>query len=78
MDSKLRGAVVPKTRLKVTFDFKSKLRELIDKGFARYKNNAIIPCSYKPALQYESANIVKYLSSVFRGLANYYRVADNW
>lgn len=78
MNSKFRGAIVPKTRLKVTFDLKSKLRELIDKGFARYKHNAIIPCSYKPALQYDNANIVNYLSSVFRGLANYYRIADNW
>jgi hypothetical protein len=77
MDSRFRGAVIPKTRLRVTFDLKSKLRELIDKGFARYKNNAIIPCSYKPALQYTNANIVKYLNSIFRGLANYYKVADN-
>lgn len=78
MESQFRGSIVPRTHLKVTFDFKSKLRELIDKGFARYKNNSIIPCSYKPALQYNNANIVKYLSTVFRGLANYYKIADNW
>jgi len=77
MESQYRATVVPKVRIRITFDLKAKLHELIDKGFARYKGNRIIPCSYKPALQYEKANIVAYLSSVFRGLSEYYKVAHN-
>jgi len=54
------------------------LQKLVDKGLIRYKAGKFFPTSYKSALQYDIANIVAYLSSVFRGLANYYGFAHNW
>jgi hypothetical protein len=54
------------------------LRKLVDKGLVRYKAGKFFPTSYKPALQYDIANIVLYIKSVFRGITNYYGSADNW
>jgi len=78
MDSKYRAATFQTSRLRVTFSMNSILSKLVDKGLLRYKAGKFFPTSYTPAIQYDIANIVKYISSVFRGLANYYGFAHNW
>jgi len=52
--------------------------KLVNKGLLRYKGRKFFPTSYKDALQYNIASIVKYISSVFRGLSNYYGFIHNW
>lgn len=44
----------------------------------RFKNGKFFPTSFKPAIQYEISNIINYLKSIFRGIANYYGIAHNW
>jgi len=78
MDSKIRGATFQKPRIRITFSMESILRKLVDKGLLRFKGGKFHPTSYKSALQYDIANIVGYISSVFRGLTNYYGFAHNW
>lgn len=78
MNSKFRGASTQIPRTRITFSMNVLLRKLVDKGFVRYKAGKFFPTSYKPALQYDIANIVLYIKSVFLGLANYYGVAHNW
>lgn len=78
MKSKFRGAMMQTPRTRITFSMNKVLRKLVDKGFIRYKAGKFFPTSYKSALQYDIANIVAYLSSVFRGLTNYYGFAHNW
>jgi hypothetical protein len=56
----------------------SVLVKLVDKGLVRYKAGKFFPTSYKPALQYNIPNIILYLKTVFRGLANYYGYSHNW
>jgi group II intron reverse transcriptase/maturase len=75
---KLRGATLQVPRLRITFSMNAVLRKLVDKGLIRYKTGKFFPTSYKSVLQYDIANIVEYLKTVFRGLANYYGVAHNW
>jgi hypothetical protein len=43
------------------------LSGLVDKGLLRHKGGKFFPTSYNTVLQYDIANIVKYISSVFRG-----------
>lgn len=78
MKSKFRGATMQTPRTRITFSMNKVLQKLVDKGLIRYKAGKFFPTSYKSALQYDIANIVAYLSSVFRGLANYYGFAHNW
>ena len=78
MNSKFRGATMQIPRIRITFSMNNVLRKLVDKGLVRYKAGEFFPTSYKPALQYELANIVAYLKAVFLGLANYYGFAHNW
>lgn len=65
------------SKIRITFSMESILRKLVDKGLLRFKGGKFQPTSYKSALQYDIANIVSYISSVFRGLANYYGFAHN-
>ena len=78
INSKIRSATFQTPRIRITFNMESILRKLVDKGFLRFKGGKFHPRSYKSALQYDIANIVSYMSSVFRGLANYYKFAHNW
>lgn len=78
MDSKIRGAVMQVPRLRITFSMDMVLRKLVAKGFLRFKAGKFFPTSFKPALQYDIANIVNYLKVVFRGIVNYYGFAHNW
>lgn len=78
MNTKFRGATFQTTRIKITFAMEPILRKLVDKGLVRYKDGKFYPISYKAALQYDIPNIVNYISSVFRGLSNYYGFAHNW
>jgi group II intron reverse transcriptase/maturase len=78
MDSKFRGATMQTPRLRITFSMEEVLKKLVDKGLVRYKAGKFFPTSYKSALQYDIANIVSYMRTVFRGLANYYGFAHNW
>jgi group II intron reverse transcriptase/maturase len=78
MNSKFRGASMQIPRTRITFSMDEVLRKLVDKGLVRYKAGKFFPTSYKSALQYDIANIVLYIKSVFRGLANYYGFAHNW
>ena len=78
MNSKFRGASMQIPRTRITFSMNEVLRKLADKGLVRYKAGKFFPTSYKSALQYDIANIVLYIKSVFRGLANYYGFAHNW
>jgi group II intron reverse transcriptase/maturase len=78
MDSKYRAATYQTPRLRITFSMKPILSKLVDKGLLRYKGGKFFPTSYKAALDYDIANIVRYISSVFRGLSNYYGFAHNW
>ena len=78
MNSKFRGASMQIPRTRITFSMNEVLRKLVDKGLVRYKAGKFFPTSYKSALQYDIANIVLYIKSVFRGLANYYGFAHNW
>jgi group II intron reverse transcriptase/maturase len=75
---KYRGAVMSVPRLRITFSMNSVLVKCVDKGLVRYKAGKFFPTSYKPALQYDIANIITYLKAVFRGLANYYGYCHNW
>ena len=75
---RFRGATLQLPRLRITFSMDAVLKKLVVKGLVRYKAGRFFPTSYKPALQYEIANIVRYLKSVFRGLSNYYGAAHNW
>lgn len=56
----------------------SVLVKLVDKGLVRYKAGKLFPTSYKTTLQYNISNIIIYLKSVFRVLANYYGYCHNW
>jgi hypothetical protein len=76
--SKFRGATMQTPRLRITFSMGEVLKTLVDKGLVRYKAGKFFPTSYKSALQYDIANIVSYMRTVFRGLANYYGFAHNW
>jgi group II intron reverse transcriptase/maturase len=78
MNSKFRGASTQIPRTRITFSMNEVLCKLVDKGLIRYKAGKFFPTSYKSALQYDIANIVLYIKSVFRGLANYYGFAHNW
>ena len=78
MTSKFRAATRGTPRLKITFSMDMVLRKLVDKSLIRFKAGKFFPTSYKPALQYEIPNIVRYLKTVFRGIANYYGFATNW
>ena len=78
MNSKFRAATIGVPRIRITFSMNKVLRRLVDKGLVRYKRGKFFPTSYKSALQYEIGNIVNYLKSVFRGLANYYGYGHNW
>jgi group II intron reverse transcriptase/maturase len=78
MNSKFRGASMQIPRTRITFSMNEVLRKLVDKGLVCYKAGKFFPTSYKSALQYDIANIVLYIKSVFRGLANYYGFAHNW
>jgi len=78
MDSKYRAATFQTPRLRITFSMKPILSKLVDKGLLRYKGGKFFPTSYKAALDHDIANIVRYISSVFRGLSNYYGFAHNW
>lgn len=76
--TKFRGATYQVPRLRITFSMTNILKKLVDKGLARYKGGKFFPTSYKSVLQYEVANIVRYLKFVFRGLVNYFGIAHNW
>ena len=78
MDTKYRLPTLGVPRLRVTFSMDTILRRLVDKGFVRFKAGKFFPTSFKLALQYEIPNIVNYIKTVFRGLANYYGFSDNW
>jgi len=78
LDSKFRGATFQTTRLKITFRIEPVLKDLVNKGLLRYKRGKFFPTCYKAALQYNIPNIINYIKSVFRGLANYYGFAHNW
>jgi group II intron reverse transcriptase/maturase len=78
MNSKHRAFTFQTPRLRITFSMKPILSKLVDKGLLRYKGGKFFPTSYKAALQYDIANIVSYISSVFRGISNYYGFAHNW
>lgn len=78
MNSKFRGATMQVPRIRITFSMNDILRKLVDKGYVRYKAGKFFPTSNKSLLQYDIANIVAYNSVVFRGLANYYKIAHNW
>ena len=75
---KYRAAITAVPRLRITFSMNSVLVKLVDKGLVRYKAGKFFPTSYKPALQYNIPNIILYLKTVFRGLANYYGYSQNW
>jgi len=75
---KYRGAVMSVPSLRITFSMNSVLVKCVDLGMVRYKAGKFFPTSYKPALQYDIANITTYLKAVFRGLANYYGYCHNW
>jgi len=77
-NARLRGAILATPRIRVTFSMKKVLEQLLDKGMVRKKNGKYFPTSFKPILQYEPQNIIAYLSSVYRGIAQYYSHADNW
>jgi group II intron reverse transcriptase/maturase len=77
INSKLRAAVgVPKIR--ITFSMNQVLHRLVDKGLVRFKRGKYFPTSYKSALHLDVGNIVNYLKTVFKGLANYYGYGHNW
>ena len=76
--SKFRSAATQTPRIRITFSMTKVLKKLVDKRLIQYKAGKFFPTSYKSALQYEIANIVTYLSNVFRGLASYYGFAHNW
>lgn len=78
MSARYRGATMQIPRLRITFSMTAVLSKLVDKGLVRHKGGKFFPTSYKPALQYDIPNIINYLKSVFRGLANYYGYAHNW
>lgn len=78
MDSKYRAATFQSPRIRITFSMNPILTKLVDKGLLRYKGGKFFPTSYKAVLQYDNANIVNYLRSVFQGLSNYYGFAHNW
>lgn len=78
MGSKYRAATFQTSRLRITFSMTPILSKLVDKGLLRYKVGKFFPTSYTPVIQYDIANIVNYISSVFRGLSNYYGFAHNW
>jgi group II intron reverse transcriptase/maturase len=76
---KLRGAVFSRRRVRITFSINQVLRKLVDNGMVRFtKDGKFRPTSYKSALSIPIPNIVKYLRSVFIGIANYYQTSDNW
>lgn len=78
INSKIRGATFQRPRIRITFSMELILRKLVNKGLLRFKGGKFYPTSYKSALQYDVANIVAYISSVFRSLSNYYGFAHNW
>lgn len=78
MNSKFRRASMQIPRIRITFSMNEILHKLLDKGLVRKIAEKFFPISYKSALQYDIANIVLYIKSVFRGLANYYGFAHNW
>mgnify|MGYP002259866197 CR=1 FL=1 len=78
-NSKYRGAVKSRLRIRITFPVSKVLFELRSKGFVKINNNGkFIPTSFKPALSFEIPNIIKFIHSVFIGIANYYSFSDNW
>jgi group II intron reverse transcriptase/maturase len=77
-NARLRGAILATPRVRVTFSMKKVLEELLNRGMVRRKDGKYFPTSYKSILQFEPQNIVAYLSSVYRGIAQYYSHADNW
>ena len=78
MNWKYRVAIFQTPWLRITFSMNFLFSKLVNKGLLRYKGRKFFPTSYKDALQYNIASIVKYISSVFRGLSNYYGFAHNW
>ena len=78
MDSKSKVATVKVPRLRITFSMSEVLHKLVGKGLARFKKGKFFPTSYKSALRYDAGDIVNYLKTVFRGLANYFGYSQNW
>ena len=76
--SKYRAAAFQPPQLRITFNMKVVFSSLVDKGLLRYKGGKFYPTSFRAALQYDIANIVNYIRSVFFGLANFYGFAYNW
>jgi len=51
--------------------------KLLNIGFIKYKNNVIQPTSLRRLIHHPLYNIVEYYNSIYRGIANYYRVCSN-
>ena len=76
---KYAGSTRATPRLKITIPVLDILRSLTDKGLARrLANGTYRPTSFSKALGLNIPAIIRYLRSVFRGLALYYGVADDW
>jgi retron-type reverse transcriptase len=78
-NTRFRGATYTRPRVRITFSMEEVLRKLTEKELLiRKPDGTFFPRSYKPALSSDIPSIVRYLSAVFRGLANYYGCCDNW
>jgi hypothetical protein len=75
--SMYQAAAFQPPQLRITFNMKAVFSSLVDKGLLRYKGGKFYPTSFRAALQYDIANIVNYIRSVFFGLANFYGFAYN-
>lgn len=51
--------------------------KLFNIGFIRYKDNVLKPTSLRSLIHHPLYNIVEYYNSIYRGIANYYRVCSN-
>lgn len=77
-DTRHRGWVHYVGYLRVLMPTREVMDRLLERGLARRWENTYRPTSCKRALVMPLDGVVRYLGAVFRGLARYYGVADNW
>jgi len=71
----IRRRIVP--RPLILFPTEKIYRKLKETGFVKYNKNIFKPTSLRSLIHHPLYNIVEYYNSVYRGIANYYRVCSN-
>jgi len=52
-------------------------KKFVETGFIKMKDNVIKPTSLRRLVHHPLYNIIVYYNSIYRGIANYYRVCSN-